>query len=196
MRVSEGRSSEGKADMAESNYDSGDIELHPTVPVPSQPPAVDQSQVPAQPAPAVPQPMRRAPVNYQPAEAGWWLATDGLWYPPEASPDQQPQQEPAITNPQSGSQNVVVHVAAPQAPQYGHFVTGPPKSKVVAGILQLLLPGLGIGRFYLGHAGLGIGQLLVFLFTCAVGGVIWGFIDGIYILCGGVKTDGRGVPLN
>src|SRR5688572_29559757 len=45
-------------------------------------------------APAIPQPMRRPPVAYQPNEPGWWLATDGLWYPPESAPG-----NPTATNP-------------------------------------------------------------------------------------------------
>lgn len=158
------------------------------------PPVVDYTQ--AQPAPAVPQPMRRAPVNYQPNEGGWWLAADGLWYPPETAPGAQTAPPPPmITNPQTGSQNIVIHMAAPQQPTYPAYVTGPPKSRVAAGLLQIFFGGLGIGRFYLGHSGIGIAQLLLTIFTFGLG-AFWGFFDGIYILCGGVKTDSRGVPLN
>lgn len=149
----------------------------------------------AQPAPTVPQPMRRAPLNYQPNEGGWWLAADGLWYPPETAPGaQQAAPPPAITNPQTGSQNIVIHMAAPPQPTYPAFVTGPPKSRVAAGLLQIFFGGFGIGRFYLGYGGIGVAQLLVTLITCGVG-AIWGLIDGIIILCGGVKTDAQGVPL-
>ena len=28
----------------------------------------------------------RGPLDQQPAEAGWWLASDGRWYPPESAP--------------------------------------------------------------------------------------------------------------
>lgn len=148
------------------------------------------------PAPAVPQPMRRAPVNYQPAEPGWWLGTDGLWYPPETQPGAQTSNPPMISNPQTGSQNIVVHVAAP-APmyqQYPAFVSGPAKSRVAAGLLQIFFGGFGVGRFYLGYGGIGAAQLLLTLFTFGFG-AIWGFIDGIVILAGGVKTDSRGIPL-
>lgn len=71
---------------------------------------------------------------------------------------------------------------------------GEQKSKVAAGLLQIFLGGLGIGRFYLGYTGIGVAQLLVTLFTCGVGG-IWPFIDGIMILTGSVPTDANGVPL-
>jgi TM2 domain-containing membrane protein YozV len=72
--------------------------------------------------------------------------------------------------------------------------TGQPlsdKSKIVAGILQLVLGGFGAGRFYTGHTGMAVAQLLVTLFTCGLGG-IWGLIDGILILVqGGTDAQGR-----
>ena len=83
----------------------------------------------------------------------------------------------------------------PAAPYGVHPVTGVPysdKSKLVAGLLQVLLP-LGIGRMYMGHTGLGVAQLLVTIFTCGIGG-LWPFIDGIVILVGD-KTDAQGRPL-
>jgi TM2 domain-containing membrane protein YozV len=67
------------------------------------------------------------------------------------------------------------------------------RSKVVAGLLQLLLGGLGIGRFYMGHTGMGIAQALVTVFTCGLGG-IWGLVDGIVILASDVR-DAQGLPL-
>ncbi|MFG3054985.1 TM2 domain-containing protein [Kitasatospora sp. NPDC048239] len=61
------------------------------------------------------------------------------------------------------------------------------KSKVVAGILQILLGSLGVGRFYTGHIGMGIAQLL----TC--GGLgIWALIDGILFLTSNDRTDAQG----
>jgi hypothetical protein len=81
-------------------------------------------------------------------------------------------------------------VAAP----YGRDpATGLPYSdryKVVAGVLQLLLP-FGIGRFYSGHTGIAIAQLLLSFIGV---GVLWAFIDGIVILAGR-PTDPRGRPL-
>ena len=68
------------------------------------------------------------------------------------------------------------------------------KSKVVAGLLQLFLGSIGVGRFYLGHVGIGIAQIVVTFITCGIGS-IWGFIDGIVILAGGVKVDGKNIPL-
>jgi TM2 domain-containing membrane protein YozV len=87
----------------------------------------------------------------------------------------------------------------PSAPYGRHPLTGEPlseKSKVVAGLLQLLgLFGLvGIGRIYLGYTGLGIAQLLVGLVTCGIGAVIWGIIDAVLILTDKVR-DPQGRPL-
>lgn len=67
------------------------------------------------------------------------------------------------------------------------------KSKVVAGVLQIVLGGFGVGRFYMGHVGIGVAQLVVTLVTCGFGG-IWGLIDGILILVNG-GVDGQGRPL-
>lgn len=50
----------------------------------------------------------------------------------------------------------------------------------------------GIGRLYLGHTAVGILQLLTS--ACMVG-AIWSWIDAVYILSGGVKTDGYGREL-
>jgi TM2 domain-containing membrane protein YozV len=87
----------------------------------------------------------------------------------------------------------------PAAPYGRHPLTGEPlsdKSKVVAGLLQLLgLLGLvGIGRIYLGYTGLGIAQLVVGLLTCTVGAIIWGIIDAVLILSDKVR-DPEGRPL-
>lgn len=77
----------------------------------------------------------------------------------------------------------------PMAP-YGYDPYGRPyseKSKVVAGVLQLFLGGLGVGRFYTGHVGMAIGQL----FTC--GGLgIWSLVDGIILLTSNGATDSDG----
>ena len=69
------------------------------------------------------------------------------------------------------------------------------KSKLVAGLLGILVGGLGVHRFYLGYIGLGIAQIAVTLLTCGVGH-LWGLIEGILILVGsGITTDAEGRPL-
>lgn len=60
------------------------------------------------------------------------------------------------------------------------------KSRIAAGILNLLP---GFGRFYLGYAAHGVLQLMTSF--CGVG-LIWSWLDGLYIMVGGVKYDGYG----
>ncbi|HKT02907.1 MAG TPA: TM2 domain-containing protein [Rugosimonospora sp.] len=65
------------------------------------------------------------------------------------------------------------------------------KSKLVAGLLGIFIGWLGVGRFYTGHIGLGVAQLVVSLVSCGLGG-LWGLIDGILILVnGGTDAQGR-----
>ena len=70
-----------------------------------------------------------------------------------------------------------------QAPYGLHPVTGIPysdKSKIIAGLLQILLP-FGIGRFYIGDTQTGVIQLIVTVLTCGIGS-LWSLIDGIIML--------------
>ncbi len=65
-----------------------------------------------------------------------------------------------------------------------------PKSKVTAGVLQIVLP-FGTGRFYTGHIGIAFAQLAVVVFTCGIGAV-WPIVDGIVLLAnGGTDPQGR-----
>jgi TM2 domain-containing membrane protein YozV len=64
------------------------------------------------------------------------------------------------------------------------------RSKMIAGLLQILLGAFGAGRFYTGHHGIAIAQLVVTLLTCGIGS-LWGLIDGILILVNG-GTDAEG----
>jgi len=76
----------------------------------------------------------------------------------------------------------------PMVDAYGRPLSD--KSKVVAGILQLLLP-FGIGRFYIGDTRIAVWQLVVTLATCGLGH-IWCIIDGVLILInGGTDAQGR-----
>ena len=71
---------------------------------------------------------------------------------------------------------------------------GPPlsdKTKLVAGLLGILLGAFGAGRFYTGHTGMAIAQIAVTWLTCGFGG-LWPLIDGILILInGGTDAQGR-----
>ncbi len=81
----------------------------------------------------------------------------------------------------------------PAAPYGRELRTGIPysdRSKVVAGVLQIFLP-FGVGRFYSGHTGIGVAQLLLSFFGI---GILWAFIDGIVLLAGRA-TDPYGRPM-
>lgn len=82
----------------------------------------------------------------------------------------------------------------PHAPFGIDPITGLPfsdKSKMVAGLLQIFLGMFGAGRFYTGHTGLAVAQLLIGSWlTCG----IWPLIDGIMMLAGKVP-DAQGRPL-
>jgi len=65
------------------------------------------------------------------------------------------------------------------------------KSKIVAGLLGILLGSFGAGRFYTGHTKMAVTQLVVSWVTCGIG-ALWPVIDGIMILVrGGVDAEGR-----
>lgn len=72
------------------------------------------------------------------------------------------------------------------------------KSKIVAGILGILLGGLGIHNFYLGFTKKALIQLLVSLCTCGIGALpmeIWGLVEGIQYLTGSKNSDANGIML-
>lgn len=63
------------------------------------------------------------------------------------------------------------------------------KEKIVAGILAILLGGLGIHKFYLGYTKAGLIMLLVSIISCGIGAPVMeiiGIIEGILYL---VKSD-------
>jgi TM2 domain-containing membrane protein YozV len=55
------------------------------------------------------------------------------------------------------------------------------EKKVVAGILGILLGGLGVHKFYLGYTKEGIIQIVITVCTCGAGGIL-GLIEGIIYL--------------
>lgn len=108
-----------------------------------------------------------------------------------------PQANPYQANPYQGTPPNMAQ-GYPQ-PGYG-YAGGEQKSKVVAGILGILLGSLGIHNFYLGKTKIALIQLLVsvvsFGFLAPIMG-IWGLVEGILILVGqeNYRTDSRGIPL-
>lgn len=77
------------------------------------------------------------------------------------------------------------------------------KSKAAAGLLGIFLGCLGAHNFYLGHTGKALAQLLITLLSIglfAPVSALWGFIEGVAILCSRSGqppwgVDARGVPL-
>lgn len=73
------------------------------------------------------------------------------------------------------------------------------KSKVAAGLLGIFLGSFGVHNFYLGYTGKAIAQLVITLATCGFGATvsgIWGFVEGILILCGKIDKDANGRTLS
>lgn len=88
--------------------------------------------------------------------------------------------------------------AQPSVPQPTTVTASQGKSKLVAGLLGILLGGLGIHNFYLGYTVKAVIQLLLTLLTFGFGALvswIWGLVEGIMILTGKINKDAHGVPL-
>ncbi|WP_084635179.1 NINE protein [Propionicicella superfundia] len=100
----------------------------------------------------------------------------------------------AVPVPLVGPPYAPTYVAAPYGVDPATGLPYSSKSKIAAGLLGIFLGGLGIGRFYTGHVGLGIAQLLLTVFGFGAGS-IWGFIDGIVMLAGSPR-DSNGLPLH
>lgn len=168
-------------------------------------PYEQQQEQAAQPAPEA------APAS-QPTDAGQTAAYDPYSQPAAENQAQsqqsaysQPTDNGAYSQPGAGYPGQNQQAAygqpgagagAPGAP-YGYDpVSGLPyseKSKLVAGLLGILLGGFGVGRFYTGHVGMGVAQLIVTFVTFGLGS-LWGLIDGIMMLAGNAK-DSNGLPL-
>ena len=85
--------------------------------------------------------------------------------------------------------------ASPHSPQYtaAPYAAAPvgqsSKSKLAAGLLGIFLGGLGVHNFYLGNTGKAVAQLLltlvgwILLGLGPIAAAIWGFVEGIIILC-------------
>ena len=72
------------------------------------------------------------------------------------------------------------------------------KSKIVAGILGILLGCFGVHNFYLGYTSKAVSQLLISVLSCFLLSPIsalWGLIEGIMILTGNIDSDAEGRKL-
>lgn len=149
-------------------------------PVPAGYDVPDQPSAPGFGPPAYQQPVEQVPTAYPGQQQGW-----------QQPQYQQPYAQQQYQQPYSQQQY--------QQPAYGQQYGGQ-KSKVAAGVLGILLGGLGIHNFYLGFTKKALIQLLVSVLSVgflAWAMAIWGLIEGILILVGneGFRTDARGVPL-
>ncbi len=70
----------------------------------------------------------------------------------------------------------------------------PVKSKLVAGLLGMLLGWAGAHNFYLGFHKRAIIQIIVTVLTLGVG-AFWGFTEGVLILLGRIEKDAKNRPL-
>jgi TM2 domain-containing membrane protein YozV len=60
-------------------------------------------------------------------------------------------------------------------------MAGRGKDRTTAGILGILLGGLGIHQFYLGSVGTGVILIAITVVTCGIGAIL-GLVEGIMIL--------------
>ncbi len=74
-------------------------------------------------------------------------------------------------------------------------VMAKPKSRLIAGILAIVLGSAGIHRFYLGYTKKGVAHLLMFVFFLGWASQLWAIYEALMILTGKVEYDGRGIPL-
>ncbi len=133
------------------------------------------------------------PANSVPELSGAFRAME-----PFAAPPPMPSAMPTVP-PMSPSQGYAPPMQAQAQyprPNYGYqmpaYIPKSDKSRTLSGVLQLLLP--GVGRIYMGHAALGVIQLVAAFMTCGALHV-WSIIDGVLILSGQVRLDGYGRAL-
>lgn len=199
---------DGKQDKAGQDQPGPSRGENPTEPLrgagthPTQP----LGNTPGEPAPGGKPPFGQAPQGQQPQ------SQSPYGQPPygQQPQGQAPYGQPPYGQPPQGQApyGQPPHGQNPYAqPQYGQAPYGQPgqpyyagypeqKSRLIGGLLGILLGGLGIHRFYLGYVGIGIVQIVVTIVTFGLG-AIWGFVEGIMILVGAemFRRDAKGVPL-
>jgi hypothetical protein len=110
---------------------------------------------------------------------------------PPPRPGLATQEPPRATVAMANAYDYSLHQPNAFYPSFGRLKSD--RSRTAAGVLQLLLP--GVGRMYLGFLAYGVIQLALTVVTCGFLW-IWSFIDGIIILTGGLKLDGYGRELS
>ena len=150
--------------------------------------SVPQPAQPAQPAqPSYGQDAAQQPQGYgapQPAAYAQPQYGQPQYDQPAAGYGQQPGYGQAYQQPNAYAQPQ--YTAAPYA---AAPVGQSSKSKLAAGLLGIFLGGLGVHNFYLGNTGKAVAQLLltlvgwILLGLGPIAAAIWGFVEGIIILC-------------
>ena len=69
----------------------------------------------------------------------------------------------------------------------------PQRDFVSTWLLSLFFGSLGVDRFYLGYAGIGVAKLVLTIFT-GIGGLVWHWVD-LVLLLSGRMPDYQGRPL-
>jgi TM2 domain-containing membrane protein YozV len=185
---------------APSGYAAGGGQAASGQPGPGQSPTPGYPAAPAQPRSSEgtpPPPPGQAPpyVGGHPSPTPFPSVAPYPSQPPGAYPAGYPAGYPGGGYPPSGG-NPTPTAAYPGP--YGYAAVDPlAKSRTVAGILGIVLGGLGVHRFYLGYVGIGLVQIAVTVLTFGVGW-LWGFIEGILYLTqrtGTYSVDATGRPL-
>lgn len=129
-----------------------------------------------------------------PIERGLTRMTDNQQQPYGSDSVPQPAQPAQPAQPSYG-QDAAQQPNAYAQPQYtaAPYAAAPvgqsSKSKLAAGLLGIFLGGLGVHNFYLGNTGKAVAQLLltlvgwILLGLGPIAAAIWGFVEGIIILC-------------
>ena len=185
-----------------------------TDPLGQYPQNQDPYGYPAQPQQPAGQPGPYPPVQYPPVDQPYSAQPYSAQpYPtqPYSAPPAQPYSGAPYAAPAAQPYSGAPYGGVPYANAGVDPVSGRPlsdKSKVVAGLLQLLVGGFAVGRFYTGHVGMALGPLAagwgVFFVLGCLGwvfppfwlicwaGFAWPFIDGIVLLVqGGTDAQGR-----
>ena len=169
----------------------------PPAPTPAwqQPSGSEQQETPAWQPPSTDQPAwgQQPPCSEQPA---WQPPAYPQQYPQYGQPQYgQPAQPAAGYGQQPGYGQAYQQPNAYAQPQYtaAPYAAAPvgqsSKSKLAAGLLGIFLGGLGVHNFYLGNTGKAVAQLLltlvgwILLGLGPIAAAIWGFVEGIIILC-------------
>lgn len=155
-----------------------------SVPQPAQPAQPSYGQDAAQQPQGYGAPQPAAYAQSQYAQPQYGQPQYGQPAQPAAGYGQQPGYGQAYQQPNAYAQPQ--YTAAPYA---AAPVWQSSKSKLAAGLLGIFLGGLGVHNFYLGNTGKAVAQLLltlvgwILLGLGPIAAAIWGFVEGIIILC-------------